>query len=196
MIGERSCVQGSRMMTGEPVESWKAEFAEYLRQDQTRLYGYIHSLVRDLNDTDDLYQQTTLILWKKFGDFDRQRSFFAWACGVARLEVANFLRARGRQRLYFSDELNLLLIEVQAEMRHDELEERRTALGRCIEKLRQRDRELLTECYGDSQGVHEAADRRGRSPQSVYNSLRRIRRALFECIARTLAQNSKPRWAR
>jgi RNA polymerase sigma-70 factor (ECF subfamily) len=172
----------------------KTEFAELLRADQTRLFGYIHSLVRDLNDADDLFQQTTLILWKKFADFDRQRSFFSWACGVARLEIANFLRSRGRQRLYFSDDLSLLLIEAQGEITDEELEDRRDALARCVEQLRPRDRELLTECYADASGVHGAADRRGRSPQSIYNSLRRIRRALFECIARTLAQESRPEW--
>src|SRR5262245_22595876 len=189
-------VQGHRTMTGEDVQSRKAEFAEDLRPDQTRLYGYIHALVRDLNDADDLYQQTALILWKKFGEFDRGRSFFAWACGVARLEVANFLRSRGRHRLYFSDDLSLLLVEAQAEMTDAELEDRRDALARCVEKLRQRDRELLRECYGEAADVHGAADRRGRSPQSTYNSLRRIRRALFECVARTLAQESRPGWVR
>jgi RNA polymerase sigma-70 factor (ECF subfamily) len=170
------------------------EFAARLRRDQTRLYGYIHSLVRDLNDADDLFQQTTLILWKKFAEFDPTRSFFSWACGIARLEVANFLRGRGRQRLYFSDDLNLLLIEAQAEVPDEELEGRREALARCVEKLRQRDRELLEECYGGAAEVHEAAGRRGRSPQSVYNSLRRIRRALFECIGRTLERESRPGW--
>jgi RNA polymerase sigma-70 factor (ECF subfamily) len=179
-------------MGEEAARPGSAEFAEYLRQAQTRLYGYIHSLVRDLNDADDLFQQTTLILWMKFAEFDRQRSFFAWACGIARLEVANFLRNRGRQRLYFSDHLNLLLIEAQAEMTDDELDDRRAMLARCVEKLRQRDQELLHECYGDASDVHEAAGRRGRSPQSVYNSLRRIRRSLFECVARTRAQESRP----
>jgi RNA polymerase sigma-70 factor, ECF subfamily len=183
-------------MVGQDPQVWKVEFAELLRHSQTRLYGYIHSLVRDLNDADDLYQQTALILWKKFAEFDRRRSFFSWACGVARLEVANFLRSRGRQRLYFSDDLNLLLVEAQAEMTDTELEDRRDALARCVEKLRQRDRELLAECYGESADVHGAADRRGRSPQSTYNSLRRIRRALFKCVARTLAQASRPRWVR
>jgi RNA polymerase sigma-70 factor (ECF subfamily) len=169
-----------------------AEFAAYLHQDQGRLYGYIHSLVRDLNDADDLFQQTTLVLWKKFGEFDRERSFFAWACGIARLEVANFLR--GRQRLYFSDDLNLLLVEAHAEIPDEELEDRRDALARCVEKLRQRDRELLEECYATPSGVHEAAGRRGRSSQSVYNSLRRIRRGLFECVRRALERESRLRW--
>jgi RNA polymerase sigma-70 factor (ECF subfamily) len=189
----RTLAQGRPMGTEQtPPET--VEFAAQLRRDQTRLYGYIHSLVRDLNDADDLFQQTTLILWKKFAEFDPTRSFFSWACGIARLEVANFLRGRGRQRLYFSDDLNLLLIEAQAEVPDEELEGRRDALARCVEKLRQRDRELLEECYGDAAGVHTAADRRGRSPQSVYNSLRRIRRALFECIGRTLERESRPGW--
>jgi RNA polymerase sigma-70 factor (ECF subfamily) len=173
---------------------WESEFAAQLRDAQTRLYGYIHSLVRDLNDADDLFQQTALILWRKFGEYDRQRSFFAWACGVARLEVVNFLRGRGRQRLYFSDHLNLLLIEAHAELSNEEGAERCEALAKCVAKLRERDRELLTECYQDEAGVNEAARRRGRSPQSVYNSLRRIRRTLFECISRTLTQESRPAW--
>src|SRR5262249_49089473 len=137
------------------------------------------------------YQQTALILWKKFAEFDRQRSFFSWACGIARLEVANFVRSRGRQRLYFSEDINLLLIEAQEELADQELEDRRDALSHCVEKLRLQDQELLTECYGDSSGIHKAAERRSRSTQSVYNSLRRIRSMLFECIARTLNQESR-----
>ena len=170
----------------------KVEFADYLRQHQSQLFGYIHSLIRDLNDADDLFQQTTVILWNKFNDFDRQRSFVAWACGVARLEVANFLRARGRQRLYFTDELNLLLIEAQDELTPLELDDRRAALTQCVAKLRERDRRLLQECYGSEAGVSAVAGRHGRSAQSVYNSLRRIRKALFECIRRTLAQKTQP----
>ncbi len=175
-------------------ETREAEFARYLCSIQTRLYSCIHSLTRDLNDADDLFQQTSLILWKKFDEFDRDRSFFAWACGIARLEVRNFLRGRGRQRLYFSDDLSLLLIEAQEALTSDEEEERREALAKCITKLRERDRELLMECYQDQSGVNEAAVRRGRSPQSVYNSLRRIRRALYECIARKLTQESRSEW--
>jgi RNA polymerase sigma-70 factor, ECF subfamily len=171
----------------------RSEFAELLRDNQARLYGYIHALVRDLDDADDLFQQTTNILWNKFGDYDRSRSFLSWACGVARFEVSNFLRTRGRQKLYFTDDLNLLLIEAYDRVPRDEMEDRRDALGQCVAKLRDRDRELLRECYGEAEGIGLAAGKRGRSSQSVYNSLRRIRRALFECIERTLVAQARPR---
>jgi RNA polymerase sigma-70 factor, ECF subfamily len=186
-----STIFDNRDAAEDAAQQWRADFAGYLRESQSRLYGYIHSLVRDINDTDDLFQQTTLILWRKFRSFDRERCFFPWACGIARLEVASFLRSRGRQRLYFSDDLNLLLVEAQTAMSNDEVEERRDALARCVEKLRERDRDLLSECYKEADGIHEAAQRRRRSTQSVHNSLRRIRRSLFECIARKMAQEAR-----
>lgn len=167
----------------------KLEFADLLRRHQSQLFGYIHALLRNLNDADDLFQQTTLILWKKFGEYDRKRSFLSWACGVARFEIANFLRSRSRHQLYFTDEINLLLIESQEALKQDEIDTRREALAKCTAKLRDSDRKLLEACYGDSAGVAEVAERQGRSPQSVHNSLRRIRRALFECIRRTLARD-------
>jgi RNA polymerase sigma-70 factor (ECF subfamily) len=144
--------------------------------------------VRDLDDADDLFQQTSLVLWDKFEQFDRSKNFINWACGVARYEVLNFVRSRSRHRLYFSDELNLVLIEAQESLEHDHLDERRDALAGCMKKLRERDLELLETCYGRSVCIQEVARTWGRSTHSIHNSLRRIRRVLFECVRRTMAQ--------
>jgi RNA polymerase sigma-70 factor (ECF subfamily) len=131
------------------------------------------------------------VLWRQFEQFDRTRSFLPWACGVARFEVSNYLRSRSRKKLYFSDDLNLLLIEAQVEISSDEVDARKAALGECIQKLRPRDRELLDACYADAARVEAVAEAQGRIPQSVHNSLRRIRDSLFECIQRTLAQDDR-----
>jgi RNA polymerase sigma-70 factor, ECF subfamily len=178
-------VRGGSPRTG----AVRAEFAELLARNQGQLLGYIYSLVRDLDDAEDLFQQTCLVLWDKFDRFDPSRSFVGWACGVARYEVLNFLRTRSRDRLYFCDELSLALIEAQEALEQEErLEERRAALAGCMKKLRVRDKDLLEACYGRSDGVRDVARVRGRSPQSVHNSLRRIRRALYQCVRRSLAQ--------
>ena len=167
-------------------------FAEQLRQNQARLHGYLYSLMRDVHDADDLLQQTILILWNKFDSFDDSRSFFAWACGIARGEVSNFLRSRARRRLVFSDDVNLALAEAHEAVIEDDLEDRRIALQGCMQKLRDVDREFVQACYAESDGVQRVADREGRSTQSVYNSMRRIRRALFECIERSLGRSRHP----
>ncbi|WP_422927765.1 sigma-70 family RNA polymerase sigma factor [Singulisphaera sp. PoT] len=162
------------------------EFASRLQQHQTQLFSYLYSLVRDLDDADDLFQQTSLVLWDKFDQYDPSRSFIAWACGVARFEALNFLRSRSRQRVHFSDELALMLIEAHEELANEPLEDRRTALEACMKKLRSRDQELLTACYGRSARIPEVAEGWGRSTHSIHNSLRRIRRTLYECVSRSL----------
>jgi RNA polymerase sigma-70 factor, ECF subfamily len=169
-------------------EGGRLDYAALLRQHQTQLFGYIYSLVRDLDDADDLFQQTSLVLWDKFDQFDCSKSFINWACGVARYEVLNFLRTRSRKRLYFSDELNLALVEAHESLEQELLEERRVALAGCLKKLRQKDRELLEACYERSAGLPEVARAWGRSTHSIHNSLRRIRRVLFECVQRGVAQ--------
>jgi RNA polymerase sigma-70 factor (ECF subfamily) len=166
----------------------KAEFSENLRRYQTQLFSFIYSLVRDFDDADDVFQQTSLVLWRKYDRFDPSKSFIAWACGVARLEASSFLRARRRRRLHFSDELNVLLIDAHAALEHEHLEERRDALEGCLKKLQRRDQELLLACYGESACIPEVARSWDRSPQSIHNSLRRIRRAVFDCVRRTMAR--------
>jgi RNA polymerase sigma-70 factor, ECF subfamily len=169
-------------------EDVRADYPTLLRRHQTQLFSYIYSLVRDLDDADDLFQQTSIVLWDKFDRFDRGKSFVNWACGVARYEVLNFLRARSRKRLYFSDELNLALVETHESLEHERLEERRTVLAGCMKKLRQKDRELLEACYERSASLQEVAQRYRRSTHSIHNSLRRIRRVLFECVQRGAAR--------
>ncbi|MFO0888938.1 MAG: sigma-70 family RNA polymerase sigma factor [Isosphaeraceae bacterium] len=166
----------------------KARFSERLLRHQTQLFGYIYSLVRDLDDADDLFQQTSLALWKKFDQYDPDRPFIPWAFGVARYEVSNFLRSRVRDRLYFSDELNLLLIEAHEDLGRKPQEDRLEALSGCLGKLRQRDQELLEACYGSAVRIPEIAREWGRSTQSIHNSLKRIRQALSECVRRSLAR--------
>ncbi|MSR55681.1 MAG: hypothetical protein EXS09_20730 [Gemmataceae bacterium] len=73
-------------------------FAQHLRVNRTRLFGYIHALVRNLADADDSFQQTAFSLWRRFDAYDPSRRFLQWECGVARLEAANLLRTRSRDR--------------------------------------------------------------------------------------------------
>jgi RNA polymerase sigma-70 factor (ECF subfamily) len=171
----------------DTVGDIRTEFAARLSHHQTQLFGYIYSLVRDLDDADDLFQQTSLVLWDKFHLYDPSKSFIAWACGVARYEVSNFLRSRSRQRLYFSDNLAIMLIEAHNELGEEPLEDRRHALAQCMTKLRPKDQQLLDACYGRSARIPDVAEHWGRSTQSIHNSLRRIRRTLFECVNRSLA---------
>lgn len=166
------------------------EFAQALQQVHVRLYSYIHMIVQDMDEADDVLQQTSIVLWRKYDTFDRSRDFFAWACGVARLEARNFLRKCRTHRLVFSDQLDELMVKsLQSTTDHDR-ESRREALTGCIEKLSLRDRGLLERCYARGASVREVAESLKRTPQSLHNSLKRVRDGLQECVRRKLAVES------
>ncbi|MCG8583974.1 MAG: sigma-70 family RNA polymerase sigma factor [Pirellulales bacterium] len=164
------------------------EFMELVTLHQSRLYGYIFALVGDATDADDLFQQTVLILWRKFDQFEPGSDFARWAWSTAKFEVRNFQRTSRRRKVVFSDDLINQLID-ETDSLPDTLGEmtRGDAMQICVDKLPDEDRDLLDLTYQKQTKVKEVAAQLGRSSQSICNSLRRIRTALFNCIERVLS---------
>jgi len=163
------------------------EFMELLAQHQSQLFGYIFALVQNLADAEDLYQQTSIVLWQKFDTFQTGTDFVSWSCQTAQFQVLNFLRVKRRSRVCFSDDL----VETFAVSQHDRSEvsaARRTALRYCVEKLKAADRQLIDLCYGGAKTIKAAAEVLGRSADGVYKSLNRIRAALAQCINQELSK--------
>lgn len=161
------------------------QFVEYFARNQSRVYGYVHTLLPNHSDAEEVFQQTVLVLWRKWNEFDADRDFVAWACGIAHLEVRNFLRKSSRRNEYLSD----AVLESLADSRWEAqgwLEARRSALAGCVEKLTPRDRAILDASYVEVKQLRDAAPRLGVSANALYKTLRKIRRALIECVDRTL----------
>lgn len=143
------------------------EFIRLYAQAYPAIYGFILSLTPGSADAEDLVQQTSLVLWRKFDQFAAGSNFTAWACQIARYEVFNHIRARSRDRHIFSDEIiELLAAEHAADL--DRLEAERRALDECLGKLGARDRQLLQTCYAEGMSLKQVAEDAGRSPNSLY----------------------------
>jgi RNA polymerase sigma-70 factor (ECF subfamily) len=67
-----------------------------------------------------------------------------------------------------------------------ELDSRHEALGNCLQKLPSRDRELLLVRYEPGSGVEEAARCSGRTLQTAYKALARLRKLLLDCVTNQL----------
>ena len=141
-------------------------FAELLTHHQSDLYGYIYAVVRNWQDTDDLYQSVCLVLWSKFESFRPGSSFFAWARQTAKIEISSFLRHR-QSRSHLAEKLRDILAESDAEPKNDEAEAYLAALRCCREKLGAMDGELLRLRYAEDLSTVEIADRMQRLQQSV-----------------------------
>lgn len=167
------------------------EFADLFVRHQRRVYGYILTIVANTNDADDLFSETSLILWKRVEDFDFDADFTAWACGIARNVIRNWRVKQGRDRHLFSDEM-LAQLGSEREEASDWLNDIRDALRGCLAQLKPAQRQFVQRCYGGKETVAAIAAAEGRSADAAYQQLSRLRKQLMECIQRNISEEGRP----
>ena len=146
------------------------------------------SLLHHAADAEEVLQETNVVLWRKFEQYQPGTDFVRWACSVAHYEVLKLRERQSREkRLLLSDEF-IATLTIESQKSLDELEERRQALAHCLKKLSQTDRELILRRYQPSATTHAVAKALGRSVQGTRKALHRIRTALLGCTRRTLAR--------
>ncbi len=156
-------------------------FTALISRHQNNLHGYIYAIVRNWEDTDDLYQSVCLVLWNKFESFRPDSDFFAWARQTARNKIGDYVRRKPSPN-YATEKLMDILSGIAIEPHDTRQEGYLVALRRCKEKLTDFDAELLRLRYVEELNTIEIADQLQRLRPSVSRSLSRIRRWLFECI--------------
>ena len=162
-------------------------FVAQLMEHRHRIYAFIAKQLVNPADAEDVFQKTSLVLWKKMHEFNAQGSFFHWACGVAFNEVRNFLTVQRRSRLHFDIELVELLAE-DARSEGGISEARLSALQHCMEHLSARQQEILRRCYMGASTITEVAEGLGRERGALYKQLARLKEKLIHCIRIRLAQ--------
>ena len=103
--GKPQKITKSQLNSHDSTESGGRSLRSVPAQDRDRILAYIQSLLPHRADAEDVFQRCSIVLWRKFHDFDVQQEFLPWACGVAFYEVRNFLRVAARDRLQFNDTL-------------------------------------------------------------------------------------------
>jgi len=162
------------------------EFLGLFSRSQSRVQAYIRSLVPDAAHADDVFQATSLVLWRSFDTFDRGKDFLPWALGVARHQVLMFWRMKRRDRHVFSDGLLTTLAD-DALGRAATLTDRQRVLDACVENLPPRQRDLVRMFYGENKSAGTIAASWDRTVHAVYKALKVMRKSLLECVERRLA---------
>jgi RNA polymerase sigma-70 factor, ECF subfamily len=167
------------------------EFARLVKIHTNQVLAYIDSLLFNRSDAEDLFQETCLVLWQKFDEFDPGTNFLAWALRVADRKVMNFQTTQSRRVAFTVDLRNALMAEIARRSSEDN-EAALAALSGCADKLSQDDQRMLKLCYVEGVPIHQLADAMGRSPKGIQKSLYRIRHWLLECIRRELNKMDVP----
>ena len=157
-----------------------------MTRHQRQIFGYIYTLVPNRYDAEDLLQETSLVICEKFDGFEDGTDFVAWACQIAYWRIRYSRQKFARSKVVFNQEI-LDAVAQTASTMTSELDSRHEALGNCLQKLHPRDRELVLTRYEPGSGVEEAARRSGRTLQTAYKALARLRKLLLDCVSNQLA---------
>ena len=177
-------VDASNQPAGEPTDLDREEFARLFSRNARRIYGFIMTLVFNHHDAEEVFQNTNVILWNKFADFQPGSNFFAWASRIAYYEVLSLMKQQRRSRTFSDEALELLANEAIA--LSDRSTERQEALEECLGRLAAPDRELLQERYYFQRAPKQIAATHAKSVHAIYRALSRVHNVLLNCVQRNM----------
>ncbi|WP_146579049.1 sigma-70 family RNA polymerase sigma factor [Neorhodopirellula pilleata] len=163
------------------------EFIQLLTSSQSRLYGYILSLLYDADQASDVLQQTNAILWEKEDDFELGTNFIAWSFRIAYYQVLAHRKQSQRERLSFNNELIAEIAKVASDA-GETFESRQRLMRQCLQKLNQRQREVIHRRYDSGASLDSIANETEMTVNAVKQLLFRARNALARCINQGLEE--------
>ncbi|QDU25304.1 RNA polymerase sigma factor [Anatilimnocola aggregata] len=158
-------------------------FLKLFTASDAALRAYVRVLVPTRDDAAEIMQEISLVLWRKFDEYQGHEDFRRWAFGVARFQVLAWRRDKARDRLVLSESA---VESIAQQMTEDaaQLELQRSALETCIGKLQEEQRSLLRAAYAPGVKLDWLSKETGKTVQSLYKNLQRIRARLLDCVRR------------
>ena len=163
-----------------------ADFARELLEHRGSLFGFLYSLVRDLDLAEELFQEVSVRMLEREQEYTPGTDFGAWARAFARRMV--FEQRRYAGRLVISQQA------VEAADKHFQRvdrswQSRRKALRECLKRLDEEPRRLINLRFEHGLSMKTIGERVRRAGGTVQVALSRTRAWLMKCInRRTLAE--------
>jgi RNA polymerase sigma-70 factor, ECF subfamily len=161
------------------------QFLRLFLQGEGDLRAFVGSLIRNRQDRDDVFQEIVTVLWEKFGEYQADQSFGAWARGVAINKVRQYWQRARRQVAPLSLEAVEALANAFAQ-----LEEPRPAaldaLEECMKRVPEKSARLLRMRYADALSMEKIAAAARIGVAAGYKAMARLRAKLRDCVERRL----------
>ncbi|WDI41066.1 sigma-70 family RNA polymerase sigma factor [Bremerella sp. P1] len=164
------------------------KFIQLLTTYQSRLYAYILSLVSDRNESDDILQQTNVVLWQNADRYEPGTNFAAWSFRIAYFQVLAYRTRSQREYLVFDNEALDKISRLACES-DETFVERQRHLEQCIQKLSTNQRNAIEKRYRSGATLQAIATETAKSVNAVKQLLFRARENLALCVKKNLAEN-------
>lgn len=164
-------------------------FIRALTESQSAIRGYCQASLGNADEAKEALQRTSIVLWRKCGDWNPATDFLPWAITVAKFEVLGVVRDRNRLQARFVFDPDVVdLMTDEASQTSNSASPRAEALERCLGKLSDTNRESLAAYYVHGRSIPEIANSSGKGPGAVKVMLLRLRGKLRECIEQQLVK--------
>jgi RNA polymerase sigma-70 factor (ECF subfamily) len=148
--------------------------------------AFLRSGVHRVHDAQDLLQDVAVEVTRQFESYDPQRSFNAWALGIARNKLKEYYRDVAMDRRVLEDVALERIGEALEEIGR-ESSEIAEALHRCMDRVDPRARRLLEMRYVEDLTCPQIAGQTSASVSAVKVALFRLRTALLRCVEERIA---------
>jgi RNA polymerase sigma-70 factor (ECF subfamily) len=157
---------------------------------RTELMAYARSLLSNYAAADDVLQETLLVVFKKFDQFQEGTSMLAWCRSIVRIEVLRAKQRHHRERTLaerlLDDAIDAAFDEFQTARRHDDVESWRDALRGCLGRTPQRGQSVLRARFADELSYQQIGDQLEMTIEAVRKTLFRLKRQVRSCVETSL----------
>lgn len=154
-----------------------------LMEYRTAIYSYILAITRDAHSSEDVFQETSMIIWEKRASYQPGTSFKAWSREIARRTILARRRKDSKFPALLSEsEMKLLGEGFNEAEKEFQPEEYVDALKQCTGELRQKDRHIIDLRYAKEFSMQQISEVLGIQAESVRKFLFRIRKTLKICV--------------
>ncbi|MGJ8724447.1 MAG: sigma-70 family RNA polymerase sigma factor [Roseibacillus sp.] len=167
-----------------------ALFSQLLIANRHRIYGFVYSLTHNHQGSEDLLQEVSMVLWRKFDQFEEGTDFAAWAMSVARFCALNWRRKQARLPLSLDDN-ELMALADEAVAVGCDFDDQRDDLVHCLGRLPQKCRQVVWARYQKDSPVTEIAKEQRMSIRSIYFLLEKAHGLLLDCIKNRMQSRKK-----
>ncbi|MBI4564293.1 MAG: sigma-70 family RNA polymerase sigma factor [Planctomycetes bacterium] len=161
------------------------DLVRMLLEYRDSLFGFILALARDVDASEEIFQEVSLAVVEEAGRRTRVTRFIPWIHELARRRVAAYFRKNTRrvaiERSESFDDVVAQAFAENASGAHLHLR-RREYLDDCIEKLPRTSRRMICRRYRDGASIREIAAAFTWTEEAVNVGLWKARRRLAACI--------------
>lgn len=173
-------------LVAQSLSGNREAFGQIVSRYQNLICSLAYSATGNLNQSEDLAQETFVTAWKCLAELREPPKLRSWLCGIARNLIHNALRRQGREPVHNAETLTAV-DEAPAEERlpveHVISNEEQAILWRSLERIPELYREPLVLFYREHQSIEAVAQNLDLTEDAVKQRLSRGRKLLQEEIA-------------